>query len=206
MRTYDYELVGGHPVLDFLNTVQAWKAASLVDRLQDFGDVLGFAVAAGVLGRSEAKKLAGRTAPAVVRQLRELRSALARVIDAIISSGAPTPADLDLVAREASRAAGVSRLQCAGGKVMRTIEVDDAGLNVVGWRLADAAVALLTADAMSVVKSCPRCGWFFLDTSKNHSRRWCSMQMCGSAVKSQRYYYSQKPRGDGRSRADHGAG
>jgi predicted RNA-binding Zn ribbon-like protein len=192
MRVYEYELVGGHPVLDFLNTVQDWKAASLVDRLQDFGDVLAFAVAAGVLRQSEARKLLGRPAAAVVGELRELRSALARVIAAIISSEAPTPADLGLVAREGSRAAGVSRLQRAGGKITRTIEVDDAGVNVVGWRLADAAVALLTSDAMSVVKSCPRCGWFFLDTSKNRSRRWCSMQMCGSAVKSQRYYYSQK--------------
>jgi predicted RNA-binding Zn ribbon-like protein len=192
IHAYEYELVGGHPVLDFLNTVQDWKAATLVDRLQDFADVLGFAVAAGVLRPSEARRLAGRTAPAVVRQLQGLRAALARVIDAIISSGTPTPSDLDLIARQASRAAEAARLKHVGGKVMRTITVDDAGLNVVGWRLADAAVALLTSDATSVVKSCPKCGWFFLDMSKNRSRRWCRMQMCGSAVKSQRYYYRQK--------------
>jgi predicted RNA-binding Zn ribbon-like protein len=155
---------------------------------------LGFAVATGVLRPSEARRLAGRTSLVVVRQLQELRAALARVIGAIISSGAPPPADLDVIANQASRAAGVSKLQHADGKIMRTINVDDAGLNVVGWRLADAAVTLLTSDAMGVVKSCPRCGWFFLDTSKNRSRRWCSMQMCGSTTKSQRYYYRQKRR------------
>jgi predicted RNA-binding Zn ribbon-like protein len=192
MLAYDYELVGGHPVLDFLNTVQDWKASPLVDRLQNFDDVLSFAVAAGVVRQSEAKRLVGQAAPATVRQLRELRSALARLIDAIISSTALSPVDLDLVARESARAAGIVRLRRSGGKIVRTIEIDDAGPNIVHSRLADAAAALLTSDAISAVKSCPRCGWFFLDTSKNRSRRWCSMQMCGSAVKSQRYYHNKR--------------
>ncbi|MCK4450409.1 MAG: CGNR zinc finger domain-containing protein, partial [Anaerolineae bacterium] len=32
------------------------------------------------------------------------------------------------------------------------------------------------------------CDWLFVDASKNHSRRWCSMNMCGSRVKARRYY------------------
>jgi len=37
------------------------------------------------------------------------------------------------------------------------------------------------------------CGWLFLDTSKNHTRRWCDMKSCGNRAKA-RKYYSQKKR------------
>lgn len=37
-----------------------------------------------------------------------------------------------------------------------------------------------------------RCGWLFLDRSKNRSRRWCSMELCGSRDKMRRHYRRTK--------------
>jgi len=34
----------------------------------------------------------------------------------------------------------------------------------------------------------PACGWFFIDRSKNKSRRWCMMRECGDRSKSKRYH------------------
>jgi predicted RNA-binding Zn ribbon-like protein len=31
------------------------------------------------------------------------------------------------------------------------------------------------------------CGWLFVDTSKNHSRRWCDINDCGNRAKQRRY-------------------
>jgi predicted RNA-binding Zn ribbon-like protein len=36
------------------------------------------------------------------------------------------------------------------------------------------------------------CEWFFLDTSKNHHRRWCDMTRCGNRAKVQRFYERKK--------------
>jgi predicted RNA-binding Zn ribbon-like protein len=36
------------------------------------------------------------------------------------------------------------------------------------------------------------CGWLFLDTSKNHTRRWCSMKSCGNRAKARRHYNKEK--------------
>ncbi|MFD0480100.1 CGNR zinc finger domain-containing protein [Nonomuraea thailandensis] len=52
-------------------------------------------------------------------------------------------------------------------------------------RLCRAAIAGRSAQPGG---ECPSCGWLFLDTTRNGSRRWCSMAMCGSQVKSRRYY------------------
>ncbi len=69
----------------------------------------------------------------------------------------------------------------------------DAGGDVLArplWALARSAADLLTSPRLSRVRECPGedgCGWLFLDTSKNGSRRWCSMQGCGSRAKARRY-------------------
>jgi predicted RNA-binding Zn ribbon-like protein len=37
------------------------------------------------------------------------------------------------------------------------------------------------------LKACAACGWAFFDVSKNNSRRWCDMAVCGSQQKSREY-------------------
>ena len=50
-------------------------------------------------------------------------------------------------------------------------------------------VVLCYAD-LALVKKCenPVCVLFFYDTSKNHSRRWCSMSVCGNRMKVAAHY------------------
>ena len=57
------------------------------------------------------------------------------------------------------------------------------------------AARILTSAERERVQSCgdPECGWFFLDTSRNHSRRWCNMQSCGNRNKVRRFYRRQRP-------------
>jgi predicted RNA-binding Zn ribbon-like protein len=51
------------------------------------------------------------------------------------------------------------------------------------------AAELLTSDLLSRVRLCPgeSCGWLFLDTTKNRSRKWCDMKDCGNVVKARNY-------------------
>lgn len=57
---------------------------------------------------------------------------------------------------------------------------------------ASSAVELMTGPRLDRVKQCPGCGWLFVDTSKNRSRRWCSMEMCGGRDKALRHYRRQR--------------
>ena len=50
-----------------------------------------------------------------------------------------------------------------------------------------AAITLLTDGPLDRIKGCAGCRYLFLDESKNRSRRWCSMDDCGTAEKSRRY-------------------
>ena len=55
------------------------------------------------------------------------------------------------------------------------------------WPRAVSAVDLLRHGPLDRLKACEDCPWLFLDTSRNHSRRWCSMEDCGTRVKMRRY-------------------
>jgi predicted RNA-binding Zn ribbon-like protein len=133
-----------------------------------------------------------------LRLLRALRGRLERVLRAIVDGRAPKPADLDTLAREAARAARGVRLRNIKGRLIRHIDAQRARVATLRWRIADAALSLLTSPSSNLdrVKACPSCGWFFRDETKSGTRRWCSMATCGSIAKARRYYWRTRL-GDG---------
>lgn len=61
------------------------------------------------------------------------------------------------------------------------------------WTLAQSASELVLSHAMERVRACgaDTCRWLFLDTSKNHTRRWCDMKVCGNRMKARRFQARQ---------------
>jgi predicted RNA-binding Zn ribbon-like protein len=62
------------------------------------------------------------------------------------------------------------------------------------WPIVRSAAELLASDNLPFVRACSSntCQWFFLDTSKNHRRRWCSMKLCGNRAKVRKFYARQR--------------
>lgn len=192
MRSHQFQLVGGDAALDFVNTIHDWTAETPRDYVPTFDEALRFAQASAVVTSGEAKRVATRSAGAELRRLRALRARLERTLRAIVAGRSPASDDLEALARDAAEAARAARLRAEKGRMVRTVDPDVAGAAIVRLRIADAAIALLTSDRLDRVSACPSCGWFFLDTTKNRSRRWCSMSMCGSAAKARAYYWRSK--------------
>jgi len=71
----------------------------------------------------------------------------------------------------------------------RGYEIRDrtAPASVAGFlaRVAEAGAHLLAHGDPATVRRCaaPACGLWFLDTSRNQRRRWCSMAVCGNRAK-----------------------
>jgi predicted RNA-binding Zn ribbon-like protein len=70
------------------------------------------------------------------------------------------------------------------------VEHDSPDLDRVLWPAVVSAAELLTSDDLGRVRECAseRCAWLFLDRSKNQSRRWCDMTVCGNRSKARRHY------------------
>jgi predicted RNA-binding Zn ribbon-like protein len=58
--------------------------------------------------------------------------------------------------------------------------------------LAVSALSLLAPNAVERLKICPNCGWLFMDRSRNSSRLWCDMAVCGNRRKASRHYGRRK--------------
>jgi predicted RNA-binding Zn ribbon-like protein len=168
------QLIGGHPVLDFVNVAP-----------ESFHDALLLAVATGVASRPEARQLQGRH-DAELQQLSGLRA----LLRGVFATAEPRRVDLDALAQAWAVAASCAHLRPArrGGRLALTFDVAGSGAAVLRHRLTQKAIELLTSDLKVRVGTCGSCGWLFLDTSKNRSRRWCSMRLCGGAAKSRAYY------------------
>jgi len=73
----------------------------------------------------------------------------------------------------------------------------DGDRNSLDWILnpvIQSAAELLISVDIGKVKLCGdiECGWIFLDSSRNQSRRWCDMKDCGNRAKARRFYRKKK--------------
>lgn len=57
---------------------------------------------------------------------------------------------------------------------------------------ARSALRLASGSEAERMKICGNCGWLFLDRSKNRSRTWCDMAVCGNRVKASRHYAARR--------------
>jgi predicted RNA-binding Zn ribbon-like protein len=122
-----------------------------------------------------------------------LREALYRVFSSFIEKTEPDSDDLTTLNEALSGALSHLRLGVVESSY-RLIMMCESCMDIVTWRVAVSAVNLLTSDRLDRVKRCAseECGWFFLDVSKNKSRRWCDMNECGNRMKARRHYSLKK--------------
>jgi predicted RNA-binding Zn ribbon-like protein len=191
----DIGFMGGNVALDFVDTI----GGPLVDEpepvdefLRTYEDLVVFGLKMGTLSERSAKRLRRlarqrrEEAEAVLadaRRKRALVEAAFRPVSQGSKPAAPVLRELRDFAAEA----------IAHGELVAT---DDGfewsweryeGLDQPLWPVAHAALELMTDGPLDRVKTCGRCRWLFLDTTKNHSRRWCSTEGCGTDVKKERY-------------------
>jgi predicted RNA-binding Zn ribbon-like protein len=181
------KLFGGHPALDFTNTVDSRGERFGPDVLQSYGNLLDWGVRLSVLDAAEAEVLRGLPAErgkVALARAKVLREALYRIFATRPLAG---PLDLDLLRSEV-RAAQDARmlLPSADGYAWRW-RVDDP--DTVTHRIALVAADLLTSSALNRVHICPgeNCAWLFLDNSRAGRRLWCSEETCGTRDRVRRW-------------------
>ena len=192
------DFIGGALCLDFVNTlVIAAAAHSSADRLRSCSDWLNWSAQAGIATEHELR-LAHRgaqqesaAAALALESVRAARDALHRVLLAWLEKRTPAKADVTLLATRIAAAQSQRRLVYAEARFREGWASEDSDLERLLWPVMLSAQALLLDEvSMERLHQCPadECGWMFLDTSKNRSRRWCSMRTCGNLAKAQRHY------------------
>jgi predicted RNA-binding Zn ribbon-like protein len=188
-----FKLVAGHVALDLANTLDnRYQPEHTIDLIPTYRDFLRFCQQSEVISPLQANRLAQSPLPEeeVLQQVSELREALERIFVAIARKTQVDPADLDYLTRFVNEAMRYRALEVAGANIQWNWR--DLETNAVGplWPIAQAAADLLVSDHVKLVRECgsETCRWLFLDLSKNHSRRWCDMKLCGNRIKARAHY------------------
>ena len=197
-RPPHFDLIAGNAALDFVNTLDD-RYTKPKELLADYLDLARFAEDTGLLNSQTVDRLFARSqadperAQKVLLWARELREAIHDVFRAIIDKRPVPHMALARLNGSVQNAAEHMRLVPRKGGFAWSFDDLNAFESVL-WPIARAAADLLTSDQLPYVRACfsKTCEWFFLDTSKNHHRRWCDMTRCGNRAKAQRFYERQK--------------
>jgi len=176
---------GGLLILDTTNTVVLrGDAARSFDRFEDAAELARFADAASAHRPEELERRAlsfERSEPAVRRVL-ELRESADRLFRAAALTGELPHSHLPALLR--AIASCVESSEVSANKTAQTLSFEIA--------LATSALSLLAGEEWRRVRICRNCDWLFVDRSRNASRLWCDMSVCGNRQKAKRHYERRK--------------
>jgi predicted RNA-binding Zn ribbon-like protein len=199
-----FEWIADCLCLDFVNTV-SWEGDGTLqrERLASYADLVEWARTAGVIREDALDRLRGEASadPSIARRALgrawSLRQAMRDVFRAAARGERPPAASaarLNVALRESSPAFAID--PDADGLALRHIVASEDELLAP---VARSAATLLGGTDMVLVRECDgeQCGWLYVDGTKNRSRRWCDMKVCGNRAKVRRHRSRAATRGRG---------
>jgi predicted RNA-binding Zn ribbon-like protein len=196
----EFDLSGGRLCLDFANTESERQLPTTRDELETYDDLVAFVHQSGALDddaaaalRRAALERPGESAEALERA-RRLRGGIFRVLASRAVDGNVGDPDLASLGDDLARVLARSRLVTRDGGFAWDWSGAADALERPLWPIARSTADLLTSSDLETVKECasPTCTWLFVDTSRNRSRRWCDMKVCGNRAKARRHYERHK--------------
>lgn len=189
-------MIAGTPCLDFANTVTGLRGTDKeAEHLHGYGDLLSWAAQAALLTPDRARELqqtagqsSARPAQVLARSV-ALREAIYAIFSALAAKEKAPAAALDLLNDEVVEAMTNARIVRKSGGFDWELPADACGLFLPLHAIARDAAELLTSRHLKEVRECSleTCGWLFLDETRNHSRQWCEMSVCGNRAKQTRF-------------------
>lgn len=189
--------VGNHPCLDFINTRMIVQG-NPTDLLGGYEDLVAWLVQTRMMDKTRAVTVMTQWSRKDQEELFEqgimFRRALSEMVARIVARKSIPNSATAFINQILSRCPGFSQLVYAKGHFERQFRSQASQKDSVLAPLAEAASDLLCSGKLSLIKKCgnPVCILYFYDTTKNHTRNWCSMQLCGNRIKVAAHYQRKR--------------
>jgi predicted RNA-binding Zn ribbon-like protein len=188
------ESVDAERVLAFVNTLSGRPTGAPSERLVSYDALVDWAREQHFVSAPAGERLSAEArrhphqAASVLARAREFREALNALALAIEHDRQPAPAVLSTIGDCLAAAYAHGRLVPHDGGLQWIASAED-DLHRILWEIGRATGRLVLSARLGRVRSCAAsdCGWWFMDDSKNHSRRWCDMKICGNREKIKRF-------------------
>jgi predicted RNA-binding Zn ribbon-like protein len=188
------QFFGGRICLDFANTLDWRLTDDPVELIPDYAALLAWSerrgtLTAAALGRLRKHEPEGTAASEVMREAHLLRTEVWSIADELIGG------------RRARLTALNERLAALPSQPAVRVQGNRYGFDLDGrdlrqplWPVLWSLTAVLASEDAARLGSCRAqgCGWYFVDESPNHSRTWCSSEVCGNRERVRRAYAKRR--------------
>lgn len=185
--------MGGHPAIDFVNTLD--DDLQIPETMHGYSDLAVWGHVAGILdadATSSLQRLARKLPDDATKALNnalKLREALRAIFSARVANSPVPEADIETLNSFLRKGHRVELQVCWAGVTRRPSD-NESELGYPAQLIARLAADFLLSPSFHQIAVCAAsgCGWFFVDKSPSRRRRWCSMARCGNRAKAQRHY------------------
>lgn len=194
-RRERFQFVGQYRCLDFVNTKFTKEGGRRVDLMRGFGDLIDWLWESSLIDRKQLHRAleswgSGRWAERIYQSALVLREVLLSMAEKLAAHQPVPHASLEAINRTIRKRSGCVLIVRSAGRFeeITRLNLDEPDQLMVP--IAESARDLLCRGDLALVKRCanPTCEAFFYDTSKNHTRRWCSTTGCGNRMRVAAHY------------------
>lgn len=192
-----FQINAGELCLDFINTLDNRPVPERrQELLVSYEELADWAAQAGAVNASLRRALIQQAelhparAAAVLRRAIDFRETLYRIVQSILARRRLAEDDRHALNKMLGEALSHQQLRATRQGFELDWVQDPVTLEAILWPIARSASQLLTSDDLGRVRQCgsKTCRWMFIDRSKNGSRRWCDMKVCGNRTKARNFY------------------
>lgn len=194
--------VGEHLCADFINTQISANGQS-IDLLENFSHLVAWLHQAHLLNDVQAQESLASwdntpAAAQVLTAAKQLRQAIQAIIANHTTTKIVAQSTLDTINQLLIHYVGFHQLVPTQKGV--ELHFHPSAHQAIGliMPIAQAASDLVCHSGFRHIRKCenPVCPLYFYDTSKNHTRRWCSMAICGNRMKATAFYQRHRKKKD----------
>ncbi len=196
--------VGNNLSLDFINT-KIVENGQAKDLLAAFADFAAWAKAMNLLEKSQAEKLiddwSGRSeAETAFARAINFREVLREMFVRLANGKTIGKTAIAAINREIQNQSGAIEIRKTENGFEKSFRADFREPRQLLAPVAESAADLLCYGNPAHIKKCEGvdCVLYFYDSTKNHSRRWCSMAGCGNRAKAAAFYGRAKLKSGGK--------
>lgn len=188
-----FDWSGGHPALDFVNTLDERPFDQPIENLVSYRDLVRFTELAGLIEPALAAGLRARGGAAAARVAARARALRERLFDLLVAVHRHKPVsrrDLDAITSAVRSARAARVLATAASGTLASWRWSRRTDIVIPLHACALAIEDLLMDVeRGRIRKCVAqdCAVYFVDTSKGHRRQWCSMENCGNREKQRRW-------------------
>lgn len=185
----ELRLDGNHLCLNFINTIFDRTVANPVSLISNKEDWIAWLLKVDLIKNDDLDQTA------LVFDLDEVfetRTILFTIFNGLAQKETISNRDLSFFEKLILKVQKATKLQANDGIPAEILQINKTNLNDYLLSIIKSGYELFLSNQINRIKECGHCGWIYLDNSKNNSRKWCSMETCGSQIKAKRYYQNKK--------------